>query len=174
MKMLGVLAMTAALIATGASAQGVYDRGGVRQQDSATSDRSDVRHSTKAKERSGGPRGSRSFASARDERLPSARAGSSAFDGDWSVLIQTRAGGCAPSYRYGVRIQNGEVFNGGSEPVELEGRVARNGSVRVTVAAGGQEANGAGRLSRTSGGGTWQGQGSAGTCAGTWVAERRE
>jgi hypothetical protein len=89
------------------------------------------------------------------------------------VLIQTRAGGCAPSYRYGVRIQNGEVLNGGSEPVDLQGRVARNGAVRVSVAAGGQEAHGAGRLSRTSGGGTWQGQGSAGTCAGTWVAERR-
>ena len=29
MNTLGVLAMTAALIATGASAQGVYDRGGV-------------------------------------------------------------------------------------------------------------------------------------------------
>jgi hypothetical protein len=157
MKILGVLAMTAALVATGASAQGVYDRGGVRQQHSANSDRLDVRHS-KAKER----RGSGSFASA-----------SSAFDGDWSVLIQTRVGQCTPTYRYGVRIQNGEVLNGGSEPVELEGHVARNGAVRVTVAAGGQEAHGAGRLSRTSGGGTWRGQGSAGTCAGNWVAERR-
>jgi hypothetical protein len=174
MKMLSVLAMTAALVTTGASAQGVYDRGGVRPQDPATSDRSDVRRSTKAKERSGGPRGSGSFASARDERSPSAKAGSSAFDGDWSVLIQTRMGECTPSYRYGVRIQNGEVLNGGSEQVELEGRVARNGAVRVIVAAGGQEAHGAGRLSRTSGGGTWQGQGSAGTCAGIWVAERRE
>jgi hypothetical protein len=172
MKILGVLAMTAALVATGASAQGLYDRGGVRQQDSAISDRSDGRRPNK--ERIAGPRGSGSFASARDERSPSARAGSRAFDGDWSVLIQTRVGNCTPSYRYGVRIQNGEVLNGGSEQVELEGHVARNGSVRVSVAAGGQAANGAGRLSRTSGGGTWRGQGSAGTCAGVWVAERRE
>jgi hypothetical protein len=163
MKLLSVLAMTAALVATGASAQGVYDRGGVPQQDSANSDRSDVRHSTKAKERIARPRGSSSYASA-----------SSAFDGDWSVLIQTRVGECTPTYRYGVRIQNGEVLNGGGEPVEVEGHVARNGAVRVTVAAGGQEAHGAGRLSRTTGGGTWRGQGSAGTCAGTWVAERRE
>jgi hypothetical protein len=162
MKLLSVLAMTAALVATGASAQGVYDRGGVRQQDSA-SDRSDVRHSTKAKERIARPRGGSSYASA-----------SSAFDGDWSVLIQTRVGQCTPTYRYGVHIQNGEVLNGGGEPVELEGHVARNGAVQVTVAAGGQEAHGAGRLSRTTGGGTWRGQGSAGTCAGTWVAERRE
>jgi hypothetical protein len=165
MKLLSVLAMTAALVTTGASAQGVYDHGSVRQQDT---DRSDVRHSTKTKERIAGPRGSGSFATA------PARTGSSAFDGDWSVLIQTRVGQCTPSYRYGVRIQNGEVLNGGGEPVELEGHVARNGAVQVTVAAGGQEAHGAGRLSRTTGGGTWRGQGSAGTCAGTWVAGRRE
>jgi hypothetical protein len=162
MKLLGVLALTAALVASGASAQGVSDRGGVRQQDSANSDRSDVRHSN-AKERIAGPRGNSSFAST-----------SSAFDGHWSVLIQTRAGGCTPTYRYGVRIENGEVLNGGSEPVELEGHVTRNGTVRVTVAAAGQEAHGAGRLSRTTGGGTWRGQGSAGACAGSWVAERRE
>ena len=162
MKLLGVLALTAALVATGASAQGASDPGGVRQQDSANSERSDLGHSSKAKERIAGPRGRNSFASA-----------SSAFDGDWSVLIQTRVGDCTPTYRYSVRIQNGEVLNGGSEQVELEGHVARNGTVRVTVAAGGQEAHGAGRLSRTTGGGTWRGRGSAGTCAGTWVAERR-
>ena len=174
MKTLGVLAMTAALIATGASAQGVSDRDGVRQHDSAIADRSDVRHSTK--ERIAGPRGSSAYASAPAARSPSARtrAAASAFDGDWSVLIQTQVGACAPAYRYGVQIQNGEVFNAGGEQVALEGHVARNGAVQVSVAAGGQEARGAGRLSRTSGGGTWQGQGSAGTCAGTWVAERRE
>jgi hypothetical protein len=175
MKILSVLAMTAALMATGASAQGVSDRGvsdraGVQQRDSVTTDRSGVRHPTKAKERIARPRGSGSFAS-----VPAAgsRAASSAFDGNWSVLIQTQIGACDPAYRYGVQIQNGEVFNAGGEPIALEGRVAPSGAVRVSVAAGGQEAHGAGRLSRTSGGGTWQGQGSAGTCAGTWVAERR-
>jgi hypothetical protein len=173
MKTLGVLAMTAALIATGASAQGVSGRDGIRH-DSAISDRADVRHSTK--ERIAGPRGSSAYASAPAARSRSARTrpAASAFDGDWSVLIQTQVGACAPAYRYGVQIQNGEVFNAGGEQVALEGRVARNGAVQVSVAAGGQEARGAGRLSRTSGGGTWQGQGSAGTCAGTWVAERRE
>jgi hypothetical protein len=170
MNSLSVLAVTAALIATGASAQGIYDRGGVSQQDSATTDRSDATHSTKAKERIAQRRETGAFAS-----VPAARTrGSSAFDGNWSVLIQTRVGACEPSFRYGVRIENGEVLNAGGEQVDLEGHVARNGAVRVSLAAGDQAAYGTGRLSQTSGGGTWRGNGSRGTCTGTWVAERRE
>jgi hypothetical protein len=170
MKTLSVLAMTAALIATGASAQGASERAN-QWQDSATADRSDVRTPTKAKTPIATPRGTSSFASVPAART---RAAASPFDGDWSVLIETRVGACAPTFRYGVQIQNGEVVNGGGEQVALAGRVAHNGAVRVSVAAGDQEAHGAGRLSRTSGGGTWQGQGSRGTCAGTWVAERRQ
>jgi hypothetical protein len=147
--------MTAALIATGASAQGASERAN-QWQDSATADRSDVRTPTKAKTPIATPRGTSSFASVPAART---RAAASPFDGDWSVLIETRVGACAPTFRYGVQIQNGEVVNGGGEQVALAGRVAHNG---------------AGRLSRTSGGGTWQGQGSRGTCAGTWVAERRQ
>ena len=99
------------------------------------------------------PRGSSAFATA-----PRSRA-VNAFDGDWSVLIQTRDGNCDPAYRYGVQIQNGEILNGGSAPVTVEGRVAPSGAVQVSVSAGSQEAHGAGRLSRTSGMGTWRGQG---------------
>jgi hypothetical protein len=133
--------MTAALVATGASAQ--------------------VRHSGAAAEH--GARGSSAFASASARR----------FDGNWSVLIQTQVGDCDRAYRYGVQIQNGEIFNGGGESVALEGRVSPNGAVRVSVSAGNQAAQGAGRLSQTSGSGSWRGEGSLGTCAGTWVAERR-
>ena len=32
-----------------------------------------------------------------------------AFDGRWSVVIQTQAGGCGPEYRYGVQIINGNI-----------------------------------------------------------------
>jgi hypothetical protein len=173
---LGVLAITATLIATGASAQGIYDRGSLSRQDSAMIDHvtidhvTDAAHSTKAKERSARTRGASSYARAPVE---SARRGSDAFDGDWSVLIETRVGGCVPSFRYGVRIENGEVLNAGGAPVDVEGRVARSGAVQVSVAAGDQAAYGAGRLSQTSGGGTWRGRGSLGTCSGTWMAERR-
>jgi hypothetical protein len=94
------------------------------------------------------------------------------YDGDWSVAIATRGGACPPSVRYGVQIINGMVVNPGGQ-AQVQGRVSPNGAVRVTVQAGGQWASGSGRLSSTRGGGVWRGQGNAGFCQGTWVAERR-
>jgi len=100
-------------------------------------------------------------------------AAAAAYDGDWSVLIMTQSGGCDRAYRYGVRISNGDVVYDGGGPVDLQGHVYSNGVVRVSVSGAGQQAEGQGRLSRTTGGGTWRGQGSLGTCAGVWQAERR-
>jgi hypothetical protein len=93
------------------------------------------------------------------------------YDGDWSVVIATRGGACPPSVRYGVQIINGTVVNPSGQ-AQVRGRVSPNGSVRVSVQAGGQSASGSGRLSSTRGGGVWSGQGNAGFCQGTWVAER--
>jgi hypothetical protein len=93
------------------------------------------------------------------------------YDGDWSVVITTRNGACQPSVRYGVQIQNGRVIAGNGQ-ANVDGRVTRVGTVMVNVQAGGQSAEGSGRLGRVSGGGIWQGQGSAGACSGTWVAQR--
>jgi hypothetical protein len=96
----------------------------------------------------------------------------SSYDGSWSVLIITRNGACDRTVRYDVQISNGYVLDGGGA-ANLQGRVAPNGAVRVSVSAGSQRAVGSGRLSRGYGGGRWQGQGSAGICAGVWQAERR-
>jgi hypothetical protein len=97
----------------------------------------------------------------------------SAFDGDWSVVINTEVGGCDPQYRFGVQIINGNVVYE-SGPANLQGQVAPNGAVWVSVSAGGgQRADGQGRLSRNVGTGTWRGQGPGGSCAGTWQAARR-
>jgi hypothetical protein len=121
---------------------------------------------------------SRSSRADRGQRRPSQRdldaraerrAGSN-FDGAWSVVISTRSGACDPQYRFGVPIINGNVVHEG----ETTGRVASNGSVQVAIAQGDQRANGQGRLSRDYGSGVWRGIGSAGDCAGTWVAERRD
>jgi hypothetical protein len=95
-----------------------------------------------------------------------------AYDGDWSVLVSTHSGACGPSYRYGVQISDGAVISDGSQ-VTMRGRVTPKGNVRVLVQSGGQWANGSGRLTKSRGGGVWNGQGTSGTCAGTWVAERR-
>jgi hypothetical protein len=104
---------------------------------------------------------------------PAPAAARTNFDGNWSVLIVTRSGPCDQAYRYGVAIRDGRVFYEGGAAVNVAGRVAPNGSVNVRVWAGSQSANGAGRLTRDYGGGRWRGNGSSGTCSGTWTAERR-
>jgi hypothetical protein len=95
------------------------------------------------------------------------------YDSDWSVLILTRGGACEPSVRYGVKIADGMVINGGGIAT-VQGRVTRSGTVSVIVRSGNEWANGSGRLGRKRGGGAWRGQGTSGACHGTWVAERRE
>jgi hypothetical protein len=92
------------------------------------------------------------------------------FDGDWSVAINTQSGACEPSYRFAVEIINGHVVYEGNSA----GRVSSNGGVTVNISSGGQQAAGQGRLSRNHGTGVWRGYGSAGTCAGTWQAQRRD
>jgi len=92
-----------------------------------------------------------------------------AFNGSWSVAINTQSGACEPSYRFAVEIIDGHVVYEG----QPAGRVSSNGGVTVNISSGGQEAAGQGRLSRNYGTGVWRGYGSAGTCAGTWQAGRR-
>lgn len=94
------------------------------------------------------------------------------YDGTWSVVIVTRSGACDRALRYQVQISNGYVLNEQGS-VNLQGRVAPSGAVRVSLSAGGQWADGSGRLSGGYGSGLWRGQGSAGTCTGVWQAERR-
>jgi hypothetical protein len=96
---------------------------------------------------------------------------STPFDGSWTVQIITQRGACDPNSSFGVEIRDGIVSGSGGIPVS--GRVARNGSVSVGVACGNRNANGSGRLSASSGGGTWRGVGSQGACSGRWSASRR-
>ena len=126
------------------------------------SDRSDAARPAKA--RKNVERSTRALASA-----PSSRA----FDGSWSVLIETRAGACDPTFRYGLDISNGNIIYAGGAQVQLAGHVAPNGAISVSVASGDQQARGVGRLSGSLGSGTWRGAGSRGACAGIWQAERR-
>ena len=95
-------------------------------------------------------------------------------DGNWSVLIITEKGDCDRGYRYDVKIANGHVSYRGDAPVNLAGTVASNGAINVSIKAGEKGASGTGRLSASSGAGTWHGVGTSGSCAGHWEAERRE
>src|SRR5215472_10618242 len=94
------------------------------------------------------------------------------FDGPWSVTVVTRSGPCDPSYRYGVTISRGVVYYAGGGPVSLTGRVTPSGAVTVRVSSGPQYAVGSGHLSRSSGRGSWRGQGAGGSCSGVWSATR--
>ena len=96
----------------------------------------------------------------------------SEFDGNWSLHAVTRSGQCDPNFQLNGHIVRGIVYSqgGGSN---VAGSVAPSGAVKVTVTVGPNHAQGSGRLSKASGGGTWRGQGPTGTCSGTWSAQRR-
>jgi hypothetical protein len=96
------------------------------------------------------------------------------FDGDWSIFIVTREGHCDAALRYGVKVTDGTVINDGGSIATVQGRVTPRGTVRVLVRSGSQWADGSGHLGRNHGNGVWRGQGTSGTCAGTWMAGRRE
>ena len=98
------------------------------------------------------------------------RHGTSIYDGEWSVLIQTTRGNCPAALRAGVRILGGRIL-AEDQSYQLNGQVASGGDVRVTVSTGGQSAGGFGRLSRDSGRGMWRTR--SGECSGQWNAARR-
>ncbi len=91
------------------------------------------------------------------------------FDGEWSVVIVTSKGDCERSYRAPITISNGNFINVGVNMVDVSGNVRPDGKLTVRVSRGQKSAVGLGRLTATSGGGSWKG----GACAGTWTAVRR-
>jgi hypothetical protein len=91
------------------------------------------------------------------------------YDGVWSVSIVTKKGDCIASYRYPMRIANGVLGNGGDFALNISGRVADDGAVRVAVSHGDTRAIGSGRLAANSGAGSWR----TSSCSGSWTAERR-
>ena len=101
---------------------------------------------------------------------PSDAATAGAYDGNWSVVINTLRGDCDRSLRYSVRIVNNQVV-AGEQSYQAAGRVSPRGEIRVVVAEGGRTASGIGRLAGNNGRGEWRT--STGQCAGSWTAVRR-
>jgi len=91
-----------------------------------------------------------------------------AFDGDWSVLIQTSQGKCG-SYRAALQIIDGKVLSAQGD-YAVSGTVNRSGATAVTVISNQGSATGTGRLRGASGIGKWRS--SSGECSGTWSATR--
>jgi hypothetical protein len=89
------------------------------------------------------------------------------FDGDWNVQIASSNTACSSGAQVLIGINNGQVASN-SAAVSASGRVADAGNISVTLASGVKRAVGTGRLSGTSGSGTWR----AALCSGTWTAQR--
>jgi len=104
------------------------------------------------------------FATALGFAAPSAAA---TFDGDWNVQITSSNAACPSGASVSIEINNGQVASS-SAAVTASGRVADAGNINVTLANGVKRAVGTGRLSGTSGSGTWR----AALCSGTWTAQR--
>ncbi|MBS0245984.1 MAG: hypothetical protein JSR61_05130 [Proteobacteria bacterium] len=102
-----------------------------------------------------------------------APAAAATHDGRWSVLVITEQGNCDQAYRYEVAVGAGKVTYAGPENVDFSGTIAASGAVRVTIRLGEQGAQGTGKLSTSTGQGTWHGTGKNGICSGRWEAERR-
>jgi hypothetical protein len=102
--------------------------------------------------------------------LASAAQARSAYDGAWDLAFVTQRGACDPAYNFTVNVSNGVV----SHPnlVRFRGYVAKSGAVRASVTVQDKYAAGSGRLSGSSGRGTWSGYAGNARCSGYWTAQR--
>jgi len=89
------------------------------------------------------------------------------FDGQWNVQIASPNSACTNGASVSIGINNGQVGSN-TASVSASGRVADAGVISVTLSSGIKRAVGYGRLSGSSGSGTWR----AALCSGTWTAQR--
>jgi hypothetical protein len=94
-------------------------------------------------------------------------ASANTYDGQWNVQIASSNQSCGGGTTVAIGISNGQVASSNAM-VTASGRVAEAGTISVTLASGMKKAVGFGRLTATSGSGTWHGA----LCSGTWVAQR--
>jgi hypothetical protein len=98
--------------------------------------------------------------------LSAAPAAAATFDGEWNVQIASSNSACSNG-AVSIGINNGRVASSNAA-VTASGRVADAGAINVTLTSGLKRAVGFGRLSGSSGSGTWR----AALCSGTWTAQR--
>jgi hypothetical protein len=102
--------------------------------------------------------------------LTSAAEARSLYDGSWDLVFATRSGTCDPTYNFTVNINNGVITH--PNLVKFKGSVAPSGAVRASVTVQDKYASGSGKLSNTTGRGTWSGYSGTARCSGYWTAQR--
>jgi hypothetical protein len=97
------------------------------------------------------------------------------YDGSWNMTAVTTRGHCG-TIPIGMGISGSRIYSTGGSfafySISLGGRVSRSGGVSLKAVAGPRVAHGIGRLTPTSGRGTWKGRGPSGLCSGVWTATR--
>jgi hypothetical protein len=91
------------------------------------------------------------------------------FDGTWSVSLVANGGLCGSGTSSTLMVQNGSVRAGGSG-VSVSGQVGPGGSVSLALQKNGVQGRASGKLSGSSGSGSWS-VSSLG-CSGHWTARR--
>jgi len=105
--------------------------------------------------------------------VPSANA-ESKFDGTWTVELVTKTGPCDQSYRGEVQVIDGVLHYAAVGSDTFSGRVTPSGEVTVTATLGGSNSGVAsGRISGSSGSGSWHAQLESGNCSGGWSTRRK-
>src|SRR3954464_3195658 len=99
----------------------------------------------------------------------SALADPAKFDGSWSVSLVAVGGLCGSAASQTLTVQNGSVRAGGSG-VSVSGQVGPSGSVSLALQKSGVQGSASGKLSGSSGSGSWAG--SSLGCSGHWTARR--
>ena len=94
----------------------------------------------------------------------------SAYDGSWDLAFVTQRGACDPAYNFTVNVSDGVVTH--PNLVRFRGYVAKSGAVRASVTVQDKYAAGSGRLSGSSGRGSWSGYAGNARCSGYWTAQR--
>ena len=91
------------------------------------------------------------------------------FDGAWSVQMVASAGMCGSSADHALMVQASRV-RARSSGVSVSGQVGSTGSVTLTLQKGPAQGTATGKLSGSSGSGTWSV--AALGCSGRWTAQR--
>jgi hypothetical protein len=92
------------------------------------------------------------------------------FDGAWSVQMVASAGMCGSSADHALIVQESRV-RASSSGVSVSGQVGSTGSVSLTLQKGPAQGTATGKLSGSSGAGTWTVAGLG--CSGRWTAQRQ-
>lgn len=92
------------------------------------------------------------------------------FDGQWAVDVIVLRGTCEEGYSFPVRVARGNIVYAGQVDINATGRVGRDGRVTARFTRRGETLTASGRLSGSSGAGTWTAP--SRSCTGRWQARK--